>query len=538
MTDRWDLFDLLVVGGGINGAGIARDAVGRGLRVMLVEQDDLASATSSASSKLVHGGLRYLEQYEFRLVREALGEREVLLSMAPHIIWPISFVLPHDASLRPAWMIRAGLFLYDHLAKRARLPGSRQLDLRRDPAGRPLKPSFTRGFSYADCWVEDSRLVVLNALDAAERGADIRTRCRFVGANPDGGHWSATLEGASGERGTVRARAIVNAAGPWVERVLRSSLGQDAPARIRLVKGSHIVVPRQYEGEQAYIFQAPDKRVVFVIPYEGEFTLIGTTDVLFTDDPAGVAISPEETAYLCEAANRFLAKPVTPGDVVWSYAGVRPLYDDNASATVSTVTRDYTFDVQAGEGRPPVLSIYGGKITTYRRLAEHALEKMAAFMPDLKAGGWTARAPLPGGDVPGGDFDGFLDDVKGRYPWLPAAMARRLARAYGTRISQVLGDARALAHLGRDFGAGLTEREIIYLVENEWARSAEDILWRRSKLGLHGGPALAEALATYLDGRATGAALALSGPSAAMAPLADVRASPPRPMAAHSRQGA
>jgi glycerol-3-phosphate dehydrogenase len=492
------VFDLLVVGGGINGAGIARDAAGRGLKVLLVEQDDLASATSSASSKLIHGGLRYLEQYEFRLVREALGEREVLLSVAPHIIWPLTFVLPHDPSLRPAWMIRAGLWLYDHLARRARLPGSRALDLRRDPAGEPLRPDYTRGFAYADCWVEDSRLVVLNALDASERGAEIRTRCRFVEGRPDGDHWSAVIEARGGRPEPLRTRAIVNAAGPWVEQVLRAGLGRNAPARVRLVKGSHVVVPRLYAGEQAYIFQNTDKRVVFVIPYERDFTLIGTTDVPFEEEPGSVKITPDETAYLCEAANRFLRRPVSPGDVVWTYSGVRPLYDEDASATASTVTRDYTFDLQAPGGGPPLLSIYGGKITTYRRLAEHALDKLSPSFPGLGPS-WTASAPLPGGDLPGGDFDTFLAELQSRHPWLGAPLARRLARAYGTRAVRLIGDARSLADLGRDLGAGLTEREVAYLVDTEWAQTAHDILWRRSKLGLHGGAKLAEALTRHLE---------------------------------------
>lgn len=494
-----DLVDLLVIGGGINGAGIARDAAGRGLRVMLVEQSDLASATSSASSKLIHGGLRYLEQYEFRLVREALGEREVLLSLAPHIIWPLTFVLPHDASLRPTWMIRAGLFLYDHLSRRKRLPPSRYCDLTRDPVGVPLKRDYTRGFSYSDCWVEDSRLVVLNALDAAERGAVIHTRCKFLSAEPHDGTWSASLE-ADGLRRTVRARILVNAAGPWVEGVLRNVITQPGPAHLRLVKGSHIVVPRLYEGEQAYILQNPDKRIVFVIPYERNFTLIGTTDLVFDGDPGSIKISDEETAYICRSASRFLAKAVEPGQVVWSYSGVRPLYDDDSRSSASTVTRDYTFDVQGAAGQPPVLSIYGGKITTYRRLAEHAMEKLSPFLPDLKPA-WTGSAPLPGGDMPDGDFDAFLAGIRQRWSWLPGNLVHRLARAYGTRMTRIIGDARSLADLGEDLGAGLTAREVAYLVETEWAQSVDDILWRRSKLGLHGGGALAERLRSHLRTR-------------------------------------
>jgi glycerol-3-phosphate dehydrogenase len=490
-------YDLLIIGGGINGAGIARDAAGRGLKVLLVEQDDLASGTSSASSKLIHGGLRYLEQREFRLVREALLEREVLLGIAPHIIWPLTFVLPLDAALRRAWMIRLGLFLYDNLARRSLLPGSRGVDLRRDAVGQPLKSTLTRAFAYSDCWVEDSRLVVLNALDAAERGATIRTRCRFVGAEAEQDRWVATIapDGAGTE--TVEARILVNAAGPWVDQVLRSGLGRGGPSKLRLVKGSHIVVPRLYEGPQAYILQNPDRRIVFVIPYERRFTLIGTTDVPFDGDPGDVTIEPGETAYLCESASRFMAQPVRPEDVVWTYAGVRPLYDD-AADNPSVVTRDYVFDVAEGEGRPPVLSVFGGKITTYRRLAEHALAKLVPFLPALGSS-WTARAPLPGGDIPKGDFEAFCAGLQRDRPWLPPDLGRRLARAYGTRAERLLGDARRLADLGQDLGAGLFEQEVDYLVDQEWARSAEDILWRRSKLGLHGGPALADAVATYLS---------------------------------------
>jgi glycerol-3-phosphate dehydrogenase len=492
-------YDLLVIGGGINGAGIARDAAGRGLKVLLVEQSDLASATSSASSKLIHVGLRYLELYEFRLVREALAEREVLLSLAPHIAWPLTFVLPHDASLRPTWMIRAGLFLYDHLAPRSKLPGSRSLDLRRDPAGAPLRQSFTKGFAYSDAWVDDSRLVVLNALDAHERGTTIRTRCRFVEARPQNGGWSAMIQPVGGPAETVSARIIVNAAGPWVDRVQRDGLHRKGPKNLRLVKGSHIIVPRLHNGDEAYILQNRDRRIVFMIPYEGRFTLIGTTDLFFEGDPAGVAITPEETAYLCEAVNRFLKRPISPADVVWSYAGVRPLYDD-ASGNPSAMTRDYVFDIEAGEGRPPTLSVFGGKITTYRRLAEHALEKLKPFLPSLP-GPCTARAPLPGGDMAEGDFDRFLAELRRERPWLPAGLAHRLAHAYGTRAARLLDGAKSLADLGEDLGAGLTEREAAYLVETEWAESADDILWRRSKLGLHGGAELARQVEAWLAAR-------------------------------------
>jgi len=502
-------FDLLIVGGGVNGAGIARDASGRGLKVLLVEMDDLGGKTSSASSKLIHGGLRYLEHYEFRLVREALGERETLLSIAPHIIWPMTFVLPHDPAIRPAWMIRAGLFLYDHLSHRMTLPGSRQHDLRRDKAGEALAPRFAKGFSYADCWVDDARLVVLNAMDARERGADIRTRTRLVSARREDEVWSAVIEGPQGARATVQARMLVNAAGPWVLDVLQRGMGANAGARIRMVKGSHIMVRKLYEGDHAYILQNEDKRIVFVIPYEGDYTLIGTTDIPFEGDAGKVAISDEERAYLCAAASRFLARSVRVEDIVWSYAGVRPLHDNDDDASAPKVTRDYTLDLQAGEGQAPLLSIYGGKITTYRRLAEHVMEKLAPWLAGSR-GPWTGSAPLPGGDLPRGDFSAFLAALRQRHPFLPAPMSLRLARAYGTRVERVLGGARSLADLGRDLGAGLSEREVDYLLAEEFALEPEDILWRRSKLGLHGGAALAGALAMHLAklkfGEDTGAA--------------------------------
>ena len=497
-----EAFDLLVIGGGINGVGIARDAAGRGFKVLLCEQGDLGHATSSASSKLIHGGLRYLEQYAFRLVREALIEREVLLAAAPHIIWPLRFVLPHVKELRPAWMLRAGLFLYDHLGGRKRLEASRALDLRRDPAGAPLVEGITKGFSYADCWVEDSRLVVLNALDAAERGAEVATRTRCRSARRDGATWSATLETEDGGERQVRARALVNAAGPWVMEVLGEVAGANRRSTLRLIKGSHIVVPRLYEGDQAYILQAPDQRVVFVIPYEREFSLIGTTDVDFSDDPERAAITPDETAYLCDTVGRYFQPGPRPEDVVWSYAGVRPLYDDD-SGTASTVTRDYVFDLDApGDApadTPPLLTIFGGKITTYRKLAEHALARLTPLLGS-KAQPWTATAALPGGDIPDADFEAFLGGLQAGRPWLPPGLARRLARAYGTRVEEILSDAGGLADLGADLGGGLTEAEADYLLRREWARTAEDILWRRSKLGLHAPAGTAERVETWLSG--------------------------------------
>ncbi len=483
--------DILVVGGGINGAGIARDAAGRGLSVMLCEQGDLAGATSSASSKLIHGGLRYLEQYEFRLVREALLERERLLAIAPHVIWPLDFVLPHAGGPRPAWLIRLGLFIYDHLAPRRRLPATRAIRLDRHPAGRALRARAEggagRGFVYADCWVDDARLVVLNARDAAERGARVLTRTRLVQARRFGDAWTCELARPDGRRETIAARVLVNAAGPWVERVLHQSVGIDSAKQVRLVKGSHIVLPRLHDGPEAFILQNTDRRIVFAIPYEGRFTLVGTTDIPFEGDPGHVRIDAAETEYLIAVVNRYFRRAVTAADVAWSYAGVRPLYDD-AAKTASTVTRDYVLDVDAGPkmgpGRPAMLSVFGGKITTYRRLAEHAMEKLRPHLPPAGPA-WTAAAPLPGGDMPDADFARFLDAFRGRHPFLDAALSLRLARAYGTRAERLLDGCTAMADLGRHFGGGLHQREVDYLRAEEWAETAEDILWRRSKLGLH-----------------------------------------------------
>jgi glycerol-3-phosphate dehydrogenase len=478
--------DLLVIGGGINGAGIARDAAGRGLSVILCEQADLASATSSSSSKLIHGGLRYLEQHEFRLVREALAEREVLLRNAPHIIWPMRFVLPHNKLLRPAWMIRLGLFLYDHIGGKRSLPGTKSLNFRTDRVeGAPLKPELTRGFAYSDCWVEDSRLVVLNAMDARARGAEILLRTRCVEARREGGQWVVKLKDlATGMERVVRARILVNAAGPWVERVLHGVAGQSGSAHMRLVKGSHIVVPRLFDGDHAYILQNTDRRVIFAIPYEHRFTLIGTTDIPFEGDASDVKITPEETGYLCDAVNRYFAKQIGPADVVRSYSGVRPLYDDDSSANPSTVTRDYVFDLAGSPGEAPLLSIYGGKITTYRRLAEHAMDKLTPFIP-VPRPSWTADAVLPGGDMASHRFEPFAAAFRNRHPWLPEDVAQRLCRLYGTMAEKIIGDSTKLADMGIDFGGGLYEREVDWLVREEWANSADDILWRRTKLGLH-----------------------------------------------------
>ena len=489
------------MGGGINGAGIARDAAGRGLRVLLAEKDDLASHTSRWSSKLIHGGLRYLEYYEFRLVREALIEREVLLRAAPHIVRPMTFVLPHSPEQRPAWMVRLGLFLYDHLGGRKILPGSTSVDLKAPgPFGAPLKPWVQRGFTYADCWVEDSRLVVLNAMDAAERGATIRTRTRCERARREAKGWVAELVEENGRRTTVTARALVNAAGPWVSRFLEGGLGVNSAKQVRLVKGSHIVVPRLYDGAHPYILQNDDKRIVFVIPFEQDFSLIGTTDVAYEGDPAGARISSEETHYLCRVVNRYFRREITPADVVWSYAGVRPLYDD-ASGNVSAVTRDYVFDVDGGEDRAPLLSIFGGKITTYRKLAEHALEKLQPLL-GIGTGPWTAGATLPGGDMPRADLAAFTASVARAHPWLPESLAGRWARTYGTRLEAVMDGARRLDDLGADLGGGLYEAEARYLVEKEWACRAEDILWRRTRLGLHVGADVAQRLDAWLAGDA------------------------------------
>ena len=494
-------FDLVVIGGGINGAGIARDAAGRGLSVLLCEKDDLASATSSASTKLIHGGLRYLEHYAFRLVRESLIEREVLLRAAPHIIWPMRFVLPHNRSLRPAWMIRAGLFLYDHLGGRELLPGSQGVNLRKHPAGEPLQGTLGRGFIYSDCWVQDARLVVLNAVDAAARGAEVLTRTECLTARRADGRWTITLRDVETDaQRTISARGLVNAAGPWVSSVLESRIGANRPKSLRLVQGSHIVVPKLFDHEDAYLFQNPDRRIVFAIPYERDFTLIGTTDRDYTGDPDDVAITPGETDYLCAAVNVYFRKQISPDDVVWSYSGVRPLFDDSTQSA-SEVTRDYVLDLDQGDGAAPVLlNVFGGKLTTYRKLAEHALEKLAPAL-DIAAPGWTAETPLPGGDIENADFSAFLAGVRAEYPWLPNSLAWRLARDYGTRIGTILADARSMEDLGTDFGAGFTEAEAQYLMDEEWARTAEDMLWRRSKMGLHGGPEIQDRISAWIAAR-------------------------------------
>ncbi len=500
------VYDLAIIGGGINGCGIARDAVGRGWSVYLCEQNDLASGTSSWSTKLIHGGLRYLEHYEFRLVREALIEREILWALAPHIIWPLRFVLPHHRGLRPQWLLRLGLFLYDHLGGRKQLPGTRTLDLTRDAAGAPLKPGFTRGFEYSDCWVQDSRLVVLNAMDAQARGAVIDTGTCFIAAERRSDHWVLTLATADGSVKQIQARALVNAAGPWVADVLTQRIRANTDAKVRLVQGSHIVVRKIFDHDRCYIFQNGDGRIIFAIPYEREFTLIGTTDQDYQGDPAKVAATPQEIAYLCAAASEYFKKPVQESDVVWTYSGVRPLYDDGASKA-QEATRDYVLTLDAPGSAAPLLSVFGGKITTYRRLAEAVLDKLGPLLPEAlkKPKGWTGGEPLPGGDFPVTGFADLLADVQKRYPFLAPAHAWRLARTYGTRAHLLLGGADSAADLGRNFGADLTEREVLYLMKHEWARRAEDILWRRSKLGLHLSAADSAALDQYMAAAAKAA---------------------------------
>ena len=472
-------YDILIVGGGINGAGIARDAAGRGLRVLLIEQGDLASATSSASSKLVHGGLRYLEYYEFKLVREALRERERLLTIAPHIIWPLTFVLPHIHDMRPAWMMQAGLLMYDNLAPRQKLAKSQRVDLTRQTSfAGPLKPELTTAFTYADCWVDDARLVVLNAVDAHAHGAEIRTRTRCVALEQKENLWHATLEARDGTQQTVAAKAVVNAAGPWANEVAGLS-GVAHKGRIKRVKGSHIVVPRLHEGDQAYILQMPDKRIIFLLPFEDEYTLIGTTDIASDDDPAQAAITQDEIAYLLKGANRYLAKPISADDMVWSYAGVRSLYDD-ANTSVSAMTRDYVLELRnADGGKPPLLSVFGGKLTTYRTLAEHAMAKLLPFFPTATCTNWTDQSALPGGEE-----SVTADGIRQRYPFVPEEVAVRWCRQYGSRIHTLLKGITDADGLGAEVAPGVFTCELTYVRQHEWVQKGSDFLWRRTKLGL------------------------------------------------------
>ncbi|MBH9420413.1 glycerol-3-phosphate dehydrogenase [Pseudomonas aeruginosa] len=488
-----EVYDVAVVGGGINGVGIAADAAGRGLSVFLCEQHDLAQHTSSASSKLIHGGLRYLEHYEFRLVREALAEREVLLAKAPHIVKPLRFVLPHRPHLRPAWMIRAGLFLYDHLGKREKLPASRGL---RFTGSSPLKAEIRRGFEYSDCAVDDARLVVLNAISAREHGAHVHTRTRCVSARRSKGLWHLHLERSDGSLYSIRARALVNAAGPWVARFIQDDLKQKSPYGIRLIQGSHIIVPKLYEGEHAYILQNEDRRIVFAIPYLDRFTMIGTTDREYQGDPAKVAISEEETAYLLQVVTAHFKQQLAAADILHSFAGVRPLCDDESDEP-SAITRDYTLSLSAGNGEPPLLSVFGGKLTTYRKLAESALTQLQPFFANLGPA-WTAKAPLPGGEQMQ-SVEALTEQLANRYAWLDREMALRWARTYGTRVWRLLDGVNGEADLGEHLGGGLYAREVDYLCKHEWAQDAEDILWRRSKLGLFLSPSQQVRLGQYLQ---------------------------------------
>lgn len=492
------MYDLAIIGGGINGVGIARDAVGRGLKVLLVERDDLAAHTSSASTKLVHGGLRYLEHYEFSLVRKALQEREILLRNAPHIIWPMRFVLPVDEGMRPAWFLRLGLFLYDHLGTRSLLPGTKSLNLLKDPRGEPLQKRLKKGFAYSDCWVEDARLVSLTARDAKERGADIRVQTECVGIERGADHWTLQLSGRDGDA-TERAKVLINAAGPWVDPVTALYDQSSNAAKLRLVKGSHIVIARKFDGEHSYIFQNKDGRIIFAIPYEGEHTLIGTTDQPWSYDEGPAKISDSEIDYLCSAASEYFADPVTRDDVQWTYSGVRPLFDDH-SQSASTVTRDYVFDYDE-DGGAPVLSVFGGKITTYRVLARQAMKTLKRVL-DVETDDWTRDAALSGGDFPADGFDALVTEYVQRWAFIDKDAMVRLVRAYGTDVTTMLGETENVAALGRYFGAGLYETELHWLITHEFATTAEDVLWRRSKLGLHMSEAEKAAVAEWFADRA------------------------------------
>jgi glycerol-3-phosphate dehydrogenase len=495
-----DFYDLLVVGGGINGAGIARDAAGRGLKVLLVERGDLGGSTSSASSKLIHGGLRYLEQFQFRLVAEALAEREVLLTAAPHLVHPLRFVMPHVPALRPAWMIRIGLFAYDYLARRHALPASHAVDLRRSAYGTGVKREYSKGFVYSDCHVDDARLVVTTARAAADLGAAILPRTACVGADRRDGRWRAVIRGPGRHESQVEARAMANATGPWVGQFLADVAGRPAGFGVKLVKGSHIVVPQLYEGNHAYILQNEDGRVVFACAYEGRYTLIGTTEVALRDVPVDCNASAEEIDYLCRAANRYFTRAVTAVDVVWSYCGVRPLFDDR-SPTPSEVTRDYVLSIDGEGGAPPLLSVVGGKITVFRRLAEQALAALAPWFPAMP-GPWTRRAMLPGGDLRGASFEEFAETQFQRdFPWLPTGLRYALAQRHGAQAYDVLRQCASLADLGEHYGAELYAREIDHFVDHEWARSGDDVLWRRTKAGLHLDEGQRAAVARYVERR-------------------------------------
>lgn len=496
MTTLSSEVDLLIVGGGINGTGIARDAAGRGLKVVLCEQHDLAQHTSSASSKLIHGGLRYLEHYEFRLVRESLAEREVLLRAAPHLVHPMRFVMPHAPELRPAWMIRAGLLLYDYLARRDTLPASQAIDLRVPPYGEGLKPGLHQGFVYSDCWGDDARLVIANARAAAGLGATILPRTTCVAAEREGAHWQVSLQPGDAQPITLKCRALVNASGPWAKQFLNQNLHLQTLANLKLVKGSHIVVPQLYSGEHAFILQNDDHRVVFVYPYEERYTLIGTTDVTHDGAPGACEASTQEIDYLCRAANRYFARAITPADVVWRYSGMRPLFDDGAK-DATHLTRDYTLRVDGEAQRAPVLTVYGGKLTTYRTLAEQALAQLRPWFPTMKPA-WTAHAHLPGGDLQGQSVRQYAATLAQQHPDIPPPILRALVSRHGNTTPTVISDAQSVADLGYHFGHTLYEREVNYLLRYEWARTAEDVMWRRSKCGLHLNPQQKQILTAYV----------------------------------------
>ncbi|MFA1624820.1 glycerol-3-phosphate dehydrogenase [Rhizobium mongolense] len=478
-----DLLDLFVIGGGINGAGIARDAAGRGLKVALCDKDDLAQGTSSRSGKLVHGGLRYLEYYEFRLVREALIEREVLLNAAPHIIWPMRFVLPHSPQDRPAWLVRLGLFLYDHLGGRKKLPGTRTLNLLRDPEGTPILDQYTRGFEYSDCWVDDARLVILNAVSAAEKGATILTRSAAISARRESGSWIVTTKNSlTGETRTFRAKCLVNCAGPWVMDIINRVTGSNSGRNVRLVKGSHIIVPKFWAGSNAYLVQNHDKRVIFINPYEGDKALIGTTDIAYEGRAEDVSADDAEIDYLLKAVNRYFKEKLRREDVLHSFSGVRPLFDDG-KGNPSAVTRDYVFDLDE-TGGAPLLNVFGGKITTFRELAERGMQRLRHIFPNM-GGDWTEKAPLPGGEIPNADYETFANSLRDAYPWMPRKLVHHYGRLYGARTKNVIAGATGIQGLGRHFGGQLYEAEARYLVATEWAATAEDILYRRTKHYLH-----------------------------------------------------
>lgn len=490
-------YDLFIIGGGINGVGIARDAAGRGLNTGLAEMNDLASATSSWSTKLIHGGLRYLEHYEFKLVRESLIERERLLNAAPHLIEPLRFILPHHRGLRPAWLLRLGLFLYDHIGGRKLLSASHKVDLSTGPLGAPLKAAFQTGFEYSDCRADDARLVVMNAVDAAARGADIFVRTRFIGAEPGDHGWRVHLE-QGGARRTITAKTLVNAAGPWVTSVFDCIDAATPTKGLRLVKGSHIITKKLFDHDRAYIFQHSDGRIIFAIPYRSDFTLIGTTDEPYMGDPAKVSISDAEITYLCDLVSDYFKAPVRPADVLSTYSGVRPLFDDLSQGSASKITRDYAFDLQMAQGNAPLLSLYGGKLTTYRKLAVDALRTLAPHLPSMGPI-WTDTAHLPGGEGGYEGLEALREETAARYPFVPEAMRSRLLKAYGSRIGMVLGDAHALSDLGPHFGADLYEAELAYMRTHEWASTSDDALTRRSKLYLALTLEQQEAVAAWFD---------------------------------------